>query len=85
MLFRSLASVIDTMAEVSAWGHLRGCRRFGNVGAAGVEALSAYAAAQAWRNDIIEYARRAQAMVLGQWRDYSNDYDAGRQALLDAL
>ena len=70
----TLKAAVRTMAEVTAWGHLRGCGRYG---AAPVEALAEFAARAAWRRQITEGAQRAKHLVLQQWQAYAKDYDAG--------
>ena len=77
----TLKDVIRTMAEVTAWGHLRGCSRYG---AAPVEALADFAARAAWRRHAADCAHSARQMVLQQWRSYSKDYDANAHPLFDA-
>ena len=70
----TLKAAVRTMAEVTAWGHLRGCGRYG---AAPVEALAEFAARAAWRRQISDGAQRAKHLVLQQWQAYAKDYDAG--------
>lgn len=77
----SLSNVIRTMAEVAAWGHLRGCSRYG---AASVDALADFAARAKWRRHTADCAGDASARVARQWERYAKDYDADPQRLLDA-
>jgi uncharacterized protein (DUF2252 family) len=74
----TLNALIRTMAEVTAWGQLRGCSRYG---AAPVDALADFAASTAWRRQITDCAHSAHQRVLQQWRSYAEDYDAGLPAL----
>lgn len=77
-----LGSVMQTMAEVSAWGHLRGCSRYG---AASIDTLASYAAHAQWRHQLMACAHRAKALVLRQWQCYAKDYDADPGKLLAAV
>ena len=65
--------VIRTMAEVTAWGHLRGCSRHG---ATDVDALSGFAVQARWRRQITDNAHGAKQLVMKQWQSYAKDYDA---------
>lgn len=71
---KRLEQVIVAMAQVTAWGHLRGC---GRLGAATVEKLAAYAAAPHWQQELGALAREAGTMVTEQWRAYAKDYRDG--------
>lgn len=75
----ALTDVIRTMAEVTAWAHLRSCDRFG---AGSVEALAEFAVRADWRSQILLAADAAKAMVLLQWQNYSADYDADPDHLM---
>lgn len=76
-----LSDVIRTIAEVTAWGHLRTC---GRLEAASVETLAAFAAGADWRKRILENAQNAKDLVLQQWQSYSVEYDADAERLLPA-
>lgn len=78
----SLSNVIRTMAEVTAWGHLRACGRFG---AGPIETLGRFVGHTAWRGRITQCAYDAQALALQQWQAYSADYDADATGLLSTL
>ena len=69
-----LESVIRSMAEVTAWGHLRGCSR---LGAASVEALQRYVGGDAWGRKLAAIAKDSRARTLAQWRTYCKAYDRG--------
>ena len=71
---KRLEQVIVAMAQVTAWGHLRGC---GRLGAATVEELAAYAAAPHWQPELGALAREAGAMVTEQWHAYAKDFRDG--------
>lgn len=71
--FAALNAVIKTMAETTAWAHLRGCGRFGS---ASVEALAAFAVRAEWRRQVPICADAARALVLVQWQNFAEDYDA---------
>ena len=77
----TLNSLIRTMAQVTAWGHLRGCGRYG---AATVDALASFAARADWRRQIIRCTHSAQQLVVRQWHAYTKDYDADPQQLIAA-
>jgi uncharacterized protein (DUF2252 family) len=68
-------SVIRSMAEITAWGHLRGCSRFG---AASVEALQRYIGGEAWTKKLAAVAHDSCTRTLVQWRDYCTAYDRGK-------
>ena len=70
-----LEPVLASMAEVTAWGHLRGCAR---LGAAGVEALQRYIGGAAWEKKLVAAARAGCTRTLGQWRAYCVAYDRGQ-------
>ena len=69
-----LESVMASMAEVTAWGHLRGCSRFG---AAGVEVLQCYIGAAAWKKHLFAAGLAACKRTLAQWHAYCVAYDRG--------
>jgi uncharacterized protein (DUF2252 family) len=69
-----LRDVIYNMAEATAWGHLRGCGRFG---AALVDEFAGYAANQKWRKPLLELAEDSHRRVLAQWKTYCEAFDSG--------
>jgi uncharacterized protein (DUF2252 family) len=69
-----LESIIKSMAEVTAWGHLRGCSR---LGAASVEELQRYVGGDAWGKRLAAAADESCARTLAQWRAYCIAYDRG--------
>ena len=69
---KALADVVQTMAEVAAWGHLRGVSRFG---ADSADALGKFAGTAAWRKEVVLLAQKSAAIALKQWQEYSKDYD----------
>jgi uncharacterized protein (DUF2252 family) len=69
-----LASVVKTMAQITAWGQLRSCFRHG---AAGVETLQRFVAGPAWEKPLIAMANDTCARTLAQWRAYCKAYDSG--------
>ncbi len=75
----ALKDVVQTMAEVTAWAHLRGCGRFG---ADSVADLAEYAGRAEWRSQIKAQADLAKATALLQWQNYSADYDADPDRLM---
>lgn len=76
-----LVDVVRTMAEITAWGHLRACGRFG---ASSVVELADFAGRVAWRKPLIKCAHAAAALTLQQWQHYSADYDADPDRMLRA-
>ncbi len=68
----ALADIVRTMAEVAAWGHLRGASRFG---ADSADALAQFVAKPAWRRDAIQLSRKTSKAVLRQWNEFCEDYD----------
>lgn len=77
----TLTDVIRTMAQVTAWGHLRGCSRHG---AASVDALAEFAERAKWRRQTLDGAREAAQRMLRHWQRYAQDYDADARHLLAA-
>jgi uncharacterized protein (DUF2252 family) len=74
-----LNAVIRTMAETTAWAHLRGCSRFG---AASVETLAEFARRHDWQQHITSCADTAKGLVVDQWQQFSADYDADSDMLV---
>lgn len=74
----TLSDVVHTMAEVTAWGQLRGCSRYG---AASVDTLAEFAAGAKWRRRILDAAHASCKQVLRRWEAYSRDCDAGHERL----
>ena len=70
-----LAAVIQTMAEISAWAHLRGSSRFG---AASIEALAEVAKQRDWHAPLLAAAAAEAQHALQQWQDYCADFDSGQ-------
>jgi len=76
-----LEAVIESMAEVTAWGHLRACSRNG---AASVETVQRYAASAAWIKPLCAIAQKSAARTLAQWRSYCSAYERGAFACTPA-
>ncbi|MEP7155679.1 MAG: DUF2252 family protein [Betaproteobacteria bacterium] len=70
---KEFADVIQTMAAVTAWAHLRTCGRHG---AASMDELVGFASRKGWQSRVMECAGRASVLTLKQWREFSADYDA---------
>jgi uncharacterized protein (DUF2252 family) len=66
------SKVIQTMAEVTAWGHLR-CS--GRQGSAVADELMAYGGAPSWQAELWHYARSYAAQVVADYKEYSAAYD----------
>ncbi len=69
---RALQDVIQTMAEVGAWAHIRGAGRFS---ADSADALAQFALKATWRKDMLQLAHDSAARVLQQWQEFCEDYD----------
>jgi uncharacterized protein (DUF2252 family) len=70
-----LERVIVSMAEITAWGELRGCGRHG---AASVEELQRYVAGATWEKNLLALAADSCARTLAQWRTYCKACDGGQ-------
>lgn len=70
----ALGPMIDTMAQVSAWGHLRNA---GFLGAANRESLMQFgAAAPSWKHTTLNLAHTMAQHTMDQWRAYQQAYVA---------
>ncbi len=67
---RTLSEVIRTMAEVTAWAHLRGTARFG---AASVDQLVAFAMEADWKVELQQAAIISAGQTQQQWHDFAAD------------
>ncbi len=65
--FERASQVLETMAEVVAWGQLRSG---GRQGSAIADALIAFGQAPGWQADIIAYARQYAAQVQADFKEY---------------
>ena len=72
---RRLERLLETMAQVLAWAHLRGA---GQQGAAKVDELIAFAKETEWRDELLVLAGRCSAQVEKDWKDYADAFDDGR-------
>lgn len=77
-----LNDVVQTMAETTAWGHLRSCSRFG---AAPVETLADFVRRNDWHRQLTRCAHAAHELASGQWEKFSMDYDTDPEGLVSAL
>jgi len=66
------AKVIVTMAEVTAWGHLR-CS--GRQGSATADELIAFGHTPGWQAEVLHYARGYAAQVMADFKEYATVYD----------
>jgi uncharacterized protein (DUF2252 family) len=72
-----LDNIFDTMAEVSAWGHLRNA---GYLGAANREALMQFGhQVDAWKAPTLALAKQAAKQTIAQWQSYKKDYAAHKE------
>jgi uncharacterized protein (DUF2252 family) len=66
------SKVVQTMAEVTAWGHLR-CS--GRQGSAIADELMAFGRAPGWQAELLHYARGYAAQVAADYKEYAAAYD----------
>ena len=72
-----LDNIFDTMAEVSAWGHLRNA---GYLGAANREALMQFGhQVDEWKAPTLALAKQAAKQTIEQWQEYKKDYAAQKE------
>ena len=72
-----LDNIFDTMAEVSAWGHLRNA---GYLGAANREALMQFGhQVDEWKAPTLALAKQAAKQTIEQWKAYKKDYVAHKE------
>lgn len=69
-----LESVVDNMAQLSAWAQLRSG---GRQGSAIADELIAFGARKDWRLPLIDLAVKCAEQVVGDWREYCDGYDRG--------
>ena len=67
---RSLSEVIQTMARVTAWAHLRGASRFGSDS---IDTLSTFATKADWPEATKKTAELAATQALQHWQAYVDD------------
>ncbi|WP_353930144.1 DUF2252 family protein [Okeanomitos corallinicola TIOX110] len=65
-----LETLIQTMAEITAWGHLRSS---GRQGSAIADELIAFAQSSEWHNSIIEYARNYSEQVTQDFQEFCQE------------
>ncbi|HYS62287.1 MAG TPA: DUF2252 domain-containing protein [Paraburkholderia sp.] len=69
-----LEEVVNSMAELSAWAHLRsGGRQKSSI----ADELIAFGNRRDWRLPLIELATQCEAQVAADWKAYSDAYDRG--------
>lgn len=72
-----LDNIFDTMAEVSAWSHLRNA---GYLGAANREALMQFGhQVDEWKAPTLALAKQAAKQTIEQWQEYKKDYAAQKE------
>ncbi|RDK00947.1 DUF2252 domain-containing protein [Paraburkholderia lacunae] len=69
-----LEEVINSMAELSAWAHLRSG---GRQGSSIADELIAFGSRKDWQLPLIEIAVRCEAQVAADWKAYCEAYDGG--------
>jgi len=71
---KRLQKVIQTMARLTAWAHLRGCSRFG---AAPTEELLSFVRGSDWPAQLRKATRLCTAQTIDDWHVYGTAYDSG--------
>jgi uncharacterized protein (DUF2252 family) len=69
-----LEAVINSMAELSAWAHLRSG---GRQKSAIADDLIAYGSRRDWQLPLIDLATQCEAQVAADWKAYCEAYDRG--------
>lgn len=69
-----LRDVVETMGEITAWGHLRGS---GRRGATVADGLITFGQDDTWPAPLAALARECAAQIGQQWREYCAAYDGG--------
>jgi hypothetical protein len=68
----TMKSLLESLAEVVAWSHLRPA---GRSGAAGIDALVAHGRHRGWHQPVLRAARRAAERVEADWEEFAARYD----------
>jgi uncharacterized protein (DUF2252 family) len=69
-----LEEIITTMAEVTAWAHLRSAGRQGSVN---VDEFAAFGQRNDWQKHLIEAGNAATVAVMSDWQAYAKPFDQG--------
>jgi len=69
-----LRQALHTMAQLSAWAHLRAS---GRQGAANADELIAFGASRGFGKRLLTTAHAMEAFVLEDWKSYCSGYDGG--------
>lgn len=72
---QDLESVLSTIAEITAWAHLRGASRFG---VDSIETLASFAADETWKTTIKDLAESSATLNQQQWQAYAVDCNSGK-------
>jgi len=73
-----LDNIFDTMAEITAWGHLRNA---GYLGSAEKEKLMQFGSQlDAWQAPTLSLAKQAAKQTIAQWQAYKTEYTAYKKA-----
>lgn len=70
----NLQDIMRSLAQVTAWAHLRGC---GRLGAASVEELGKFVGGAKWQAPLLKLAEKSAVRVVAQWKSYCDAYDEG--------
>jgi uncharacterized protein (DUF2252 family) len=71
---RRLEEVVATMAELTAWAHLRGS---GRAGSAIADELVEFGLRTDWQSPLLDVASACADQVSADWRAYAEAFDAG--------
>ena len=71
---RRLEAVIETMAELTAWAHLRGS---GRQGAESPDAFIEFGGDPEWQPAVLEYAEAISRQCEQQWREFRDAFAGG--------
>jgi uncharacterized protein (DUF2252 family) len=72
--WKKLNEVITSMANLTAWGHLRAG---GRQGSSITDELIAFSKQNAWKKQVVEYAASYHQKVKQDYKEYCEAYDAG--------
>lgn len=71
---KKLSVIIETLAQITASGHIRGC---GRRNCSTIDDLVDLVKTEAWQNQVTAFARNYAQQVLEDYDKYSKDYDSG--------
>ncbi|MFC0185832.1 Uncharacterized conserved protein, DUF2252 family [Pseudarcicella hirudinis] len=71
---KKLSVIIETLAQITASGHIRGC---GRRNCSTIDDLVDLVKTETWQNQVIAFAREYSQQVLKDYEIFSKDYDQG--------